>query len=54
MIDQSQTIVIDQSRGDFVEQNKLCASDYKFMQLVWESEPICSGDLVKLSFDKLG
>ncbi len=37
-----------------MEQNKLCASDYKFMQLVWESEPICSGDLVKLSFDKLG
>lgn len=37
-----------------MEQNKLCASDYKFMLLVWESEPIRSGDLAKLSFDKLG
>ena len=37
-----------------MEQNKLCASDYKFMLLVWESEPICSGDLVNLIFNKLG
>lgn len=37
-----------------MEQLKLCASDYKFMCIVWENEPIPSGDLVKKCLEVLG
>jgi len=37
-----------------MEAYKLCESDYKFIQLIWESEPIASGELVKLSYERLG
>lgn len=37
-----------------MEQVKLCASDYRFMTIVWESEPVPSGELVRLCADKLG
>ena len=33
---------------------KLCESDYRFMLVVWESEPIASGQLVSLCLEKLG
>ena len=33
---------------------KLCDSEYRFMLLVWETEPVRSGDLVKISHDRLG
>lgn len=37
-----------------MEQLKLCGSDYRFMLLVWEYEPLPSGQLVKLCAEKLG
>ena len=33
---------------------RLCDSEYRFMMLIWESEPVKSGDLVKISKDRLG
>lgn len=33
---------------------RLCDSEYRFMMLVWDSEPVKSGDLVKISRDRLG
>ena len=33
---------------------KLCESDYRFMLVVWENEPVASGRLVTLCADKLG
>lgn len=37
-----------------MEQLKLCTSDYKFMCIVWEHEPIQSGELVKKCLEVLG
>lgn len=37
-----------------MENLKLCESDYRFMLVVWENEPIASGQLVTLCADKLG
>ncbi|MDD4078647.1 MAG: BlaI/MecI/CopY family transcriptional regulator [Eubacteriales bacterium] len=37
-----------------MENLKLCESDYRFMLVVWENEPVESGQLVKLCADKLG
>lgn len=33
---------------------KLCESDFKFMCIVWEHEPLASGELVKLCQNQLG
>lgn len=33
---------------------KLCESDHRFMCVVWDHEPVSSGELVKLCLDKLG
>lgn len=33
---------------------KLCESDYRFMLVVWENEPLSSGRLVTLCAEKLG
>lgn len=33
---------------------KLCESDYRFMMVVWEHEPVASGQLVTLCSEKLG
>ena len=33
---------------------KLCESDFKFMCIVWDNEPVPSGKLVKLCNEKLG
>lgn len=33
---------------------KLCDSDFYFMKVVWEAEPVKSGELVKLCAAKLG
>lgn len=37
-----------------MEYLKLCDSDYRFMMLVWEYAPVCSGELVKLCGERLG
>lgn len=37
-----------------MEDLKLCESDYRFMLVVWESEPVASGRLVTLCAEKLG
>lgn len=37
-----------------MEQLKLCVSDYKFMCIVWDNEPIQSGELVKKCLQMLG
>lgn len=36
------------------ESLKLCDSDYRFMQIVWEHAPVGSGELVKLCSEILG
>lgn len=33
---------------------KLCESDYRFMCVIWDNEPLPSGQLVKLCLEKLG
>lgn len=37
-----------------MENWKLCESDYRFMLVVWENEPVTSGSLVTLCTEKLG
>ncbi|MBO7161577.1 MAG: BlaI/MecI/CopY family transcriptional regulator [Clostridia bacterium] len=33
---------------------RLCESDYRFMSVVWDNEPVASGKLVELCADRLG
>lgn len=33
---------------------KLCESDYRFMTVIWDNEPLGSGKLVELCKEKLG
>lgn len=37
-----------------MEDLKLCESDYRFMSLIWEAEPVSSGQLVVLAAEHLG
>ena len=37
-----------------MEQLKLCESEYRFASIVWENEPLGSGELVKLCEQELG
>lgn len=37
-----------------MKQVKLCLSDYKFMCIVWDNEPVQSGELVKICLEVLG
>lgn len=37
-----------------MENLKLCESDYRFMTVIWDNEPLPSGKLVELCLDKLG
>ncbi len=37
-----------------MEDLRLCESDYRFMSVVWDAEPVPSGELVRLCADKLG
>jgi predicted transcriptional regulator len=37
-----------------MEELKLCGSDYRFMRIVWDFEPVSSGALVQLCAEKLG
>jgi BlaI family penicillinase repressor len=37
-----------------MEKYMLCESDYRFMSVVWENEPVSSGALVVLCAKKLG
>lgn len=36
------------------ENLKLCESDYRFMSVVWDNEPVASGQLVQLCQEQLG
>lgn len=33
---------------------KLCESDYRFMQVIWDEEPLASGELVERCAERLG
>lgn len=37
-----------------MEKFKLCESEYRFASIVWECEPLGSGELVRLCEQKLG
>lgn len=37
-----------------MENLKLCESDYRFMTVIWDNEPVPSGKLVELCAKKLG
>lgn len=37
-----------------MEQYKLFDAEYKFVNLIWEQEPVNSTDLVRLCFERLG
>ncbi|HWQ77335.1 MAG TPA: BlaI/MecI/CopY family transcriptional regulator [Anaerovoracaceae bacterium] len=37
-----------------MEQLKLCESEYRFSEIVWENEPLGSGELVRLCEERLG
>ena len=37
-----------------METPKVFESEYRFMDILWEAEPIRSGELVKLAEDRLG
>ena len=37
-----------------MEQCRLCESDYRFMTVIWDNEPLPSGVLVELCTDILG
>lgn len=39
---------------DFMDSMKLCESDYRFMSVIWDNEPVPSGRLVELCADRLG
>ncbi len=37
-----------------MENLKLCESDYRFMSVIWDNEPLPSGKLVELCSERLG
>lgn len=37
-----------------MEEFKLCESEYRFADIVWEKEPLGSGELVKFCEERLG
>ena len=37
-----------------MEELKLCESDYRFMCVIWDHEPLPSGQLVSLCQERLG
>lgn len=37
-----------------MENLKLCESDYRFMSVIWDNEPVPSGQLVALCAERLG
>lgn len=45
--------IVDQ-RGDLMKELKLCESEYRFADIVWENEPIASGELVAVCEKQLG
>jgi len=46
--------IFTEERSRAMESLKLCDSDYRFMQIVWENAPVNSGELVRLCSEKLG
>ncbi|EDQ97204.1 transcriptional regulator, BlaI/MecI/CopY family [Intestinibacter bartlettii DSM 16795] len=47
-------IKIDWIRRNVMEKYKLFDAELKFMNIIWEEEPIKSGELVKVCNEKLG
>lgn len=37
-----------------MDEKRLCESDYRFMQVIWDNEPLGSMQLVKLCEERLG
>ena len=37
-----------------MENLKLCESDYRFMTVIWDNEPVASGQLVEMCRQQLG
>ncbi len=37
-----------------MEDYKLCESDFRFMSVIWDAEPVPSGELVRLCAQRLG
>lgn len=37
-----------------MDYKRLCESDYRFMDIIWDSEPVGSTELVKLCAQRLG
>ncbi|WP_010250875.1 BlaI/MecI/CopY family transcriptional regulator [Acetivibrio cellulolyticus] len=37
-----------------MDKLKICESEYRFASIVWDNEPIASGELVKLCLEQLG
>jgi predicted transcriptional regulator len=40
--------------GNYMEVPKIFESEYRFCKIMWENEPVKSGDLVKLCSEQLG
>jgi len=47
-------ITIDWIRRNVMEKYKLFDAELKFMNIIWEEEPIKSGELVRVCNEKLG
>lgn len=39
---------------NMMDDFKLCESDFRFMSVIWDAEPVPSGELVKLCAQRLG
>ena len=37
-----------------MDNRRLCESDYRFLQVIWDNEPVRSGRLVELCNERLG
>ena len=42
------------SEAKKMDNLKLCESDYRFMSVIWDNEPVPSGKLVELCAERLG
>lgn len=40
--------------GEQMEHKRLCESDFRFMEVIWDSEPLSSSQLVTLCQQRLG
>lgn len=47
-------MIIDQGRRMNMNELRLCESDFRFMGVIWDNEPLSSGRLVELCAGKFG